>query len=69
MKINLKAELEGFAKLYDEMLENDPQLKRELEAKDRLFQDKREAKRKEEYEREVRKKKLKKKLRSRSRRL
>ena len=69
MKINLKEELEGFGKLYDEMLENDPQLKRELEAKDRLFRGGQDAKRKEEYEREVRKKKLKKKLRSRSRRL
>ena len=68
MKINLKEDLEAGAAAYDEMLKNDPLLRMELEAKDRISQDKEEAKRKEEYEKEKTKKKLKKKLRSRSRR-
>jgi hypothetical protein len=67
MKINLKKELEGFAALYDEMLKNDPRLRAELEAKDRILRDKEDAKRKEKNEREKSKKKLKKKMRSRSR--
>lgn len=66
MKINLKEDLEAGASAYDEMLKNDPRLRAELEAKDRILRDKEDAKRKEEYEKEKSKKKLKKKLRSRS---
>jgi len=56
------------AAAYDEMLANDPQLRMELEAKDRMFQDKQDAKRKAKNEEEEAKKRLKKKLRRRSRR-
>ena len=62
-------DVEGCAAAYDELLKNNPRLRMEVEAKERLFQEKQAAKRKEENEKAKAKKSLKRKLRSRSRRL
>lgn len=59
MKTTLKEELEAGATAYDEMLKNDPRLRLEIEAKERLFLDKQDAKRKEEKVKEERKRDIK----------
>ena len=50
--IDLKEDFAAGAAAYDEMLKNNPQLRMEIEAENRMLRDKEDAKRKEEYERE-----------------
>lgn len=51
--------VEAGADAFDEMLKNNPRLRLELEAKERLFQDKQDVKRKEEKAKEDRKRDIK----------
>jgi len=64
----LETHAEAGAAGYDEMLKNDWRLRLEVEAKERMFQNKQAVKRQKEAKEEEKKKKLKKLLKRRARR-
>lgn len=62
-----KIDVDALAAGYDEIVKNDPLLQMELEAKERMFQDKQAAKRVKKVKEEENKKKLKKSLKKKRR--
>lgn len=68
IKTKLEESKDSLAAAYDELLKNDWRVRMEEEAKERMFQHKKAAKKAEIVKEEVKKKKLKKLLKRRARR-